>query len=106
MADIDALKRHREQRVFQGWDKYVPPQHVEASEGSLHRLVEDVIALGPKPSEAAVRALVDECVRRFNELDDGWICTIERDDIFEQVCQVVQLAGFECDEDWLDERDW
>ena len=106
MADRAVLESLREQRFFGGWDEYVNPEHVAASEASMRRLIDDLLALGPEPTEAAARAAVDACVCRFNDLDDGWICTIERDDIFEQVCRVVDPCGFDCQEDWLDERDW
>jgi hypothetical protein len=106
MADIATLQRLREGRFFDGWDGFVAPEHVEASEASLRRLIDDLIALGPKPTEEAARRAVDACVRRFNDLDDGWICTIEREDIYEQVGRVVDACGFDCQEDWLDERDW
>jgi hypothetical protein len=60
---------------------------------------------GPVGCRAA-RATVDECVRRFNALDDGWICTLEREDIYEQVGRVVEACGFGYDEDWITEREW
>jgi hypothetical protein len=106
VADIAALKRLREQRFFDGWDGFIAPEHVEASEASIHRLIDDLLALDPLPSEEAARQAVDECVRRFNGIDDGWICTIERENIYEQIGQVVDACGFDCQEDWLDERDW
>jgi hypothetical protein len=106
MVDIAAVRRLREQRFFGGWDEFVAPEHVEASEASVRRLIDDLISLGPEPTEEAARRAVDECVRRFNDIDDGWICTIEREDIYEQLGRIVELCGFECDEDWLDERDW
>jgi hypothetical protein len=106
MVDRAALEQLRGQRFFEGWDEFVGPERVAASEASLRRLIDDLLALGPEPSEEAARAAVDECVRRFNTLDDGWICTIEREDIYEQIGRVVDSCGFECDEDWLGERDW
>jgi hypothetical protein len=106
MADFVALQRLRGQRFFEGWDGYVNPEYVEASEASVRQLIDDLITLGPQPTEEAARRAVDECVRRFNGLDDGWICTTEREDIYEQVGRVVDAAGFNCQEDWLDERDW
>ena len=106
MADIPPLQRFREQRFFDGWDGFVAPECVEASETSVRRLIENLIALGPKPTEEEVRRVVDACVRRFNDLDDGWICTIEREDIYEQIGRIVGACGFDCQEDWLRERDW
>jgi len=53
------------------------------------------------------RTAVDACVRRFNDLnDDGWICTIEREDIYEQIGRVIDLCGFDYREEWVGERDW
>ena len=105
MADIAALTALRGQRFFEAWDGHVPAKNVAASEASVGRLIDELIALGPAPTEKAARRAVAACVRRFNKLDDGWICTIEREDICEQIETVVELCGFECDEDWID-RDW
>ena len=107
MADIAGLRRLREERFFDGWDEFVEAERVAASEASVRRLIDDLIALGPELSEEAARAAVDECVRRFNALDDdGWICTIEREDIYEQVGRVIDLCGFEYGGEWVGERDW
>jgi hypothetical protein len=106
MADRAVLEQLRGQRFFAGWDEFVSPERVEASEDSLRRLIDDLLVLGSDPSEEATRAAVDECVRRFNALDDGWICTQEREDIYEQVGRVVDACGFEFDEDWMGEREW
>ena len=96
-----------EERFFRGWDQFVNSERVAASEATIRELVEDLIALGSGLSEDAARAAVDACVRRFNDLDDeGWICTVEREDINEQVGWVIDLCGFEYDEDWVTERDW
>jgi hypothetical protein len=50
---------------------------------------------------------VRRCVKRFNKLDDGWICTIEREDICDCLAQIVDLCGMDGSADWVDEdRDW
>lgn len=106
MADIAGLQRLRDERFFTGWDEFVEAERVAASEASVRQLIDDLIALGPMLSEKKARKAVDACVRRFNALDDdGWICTIEREDICEQIERAIELCGFECDEDWID-RDW
>jgi hypothetical protein len=110
MADLEALRALRDQRFFDGWDGYLAPELVQASDEALRHLVDGLITLGERLRVSAARRLVDECVHRFNELDlsgdHHWICTIEREDIFEQVGRAVELCGFEYDEDWLDEREW
>jgi hypothetical protein len=104
--DVAGLRAIRDERFFANWDDYVPKERITASEQSIRQLIDDLIALGKKATQRAARRAVDVCVRRFNEMDDGWICTIEREDIGEQVGRVIDLTGFEYDEDWLDERDW
>ena len=107
MADIAGLRELRDGRFFAGWDEFVSPERVAASEASIRGLVDDLIAHGPELSEDAARAAVDACVRRFNALDEeGWICTIEREDIYEQVGRAIDLCGFEYGEEWVSERDW
>ena len=106
MADRASLEQFHNQRFFAGWDEFVSPKRVAASEASLRRLIDDLLSLSPEPSEEAARLAVDECVLRFNALDDGWICTIEREDIYEQVGRVVDACGFGYDEDWIHEREW
>lgn len=107
MADIAGLRRLRDERFFAGWDEFVSRERIATSEASLRSLIDDLIALGPKLSEDAARTAVDACVRRFNALDDeGWICTIEREDIYEQVGRAIDLCGFEYSEEWVGERDW
>jgi hypothetical protein len=100
------LKKLRAERFFAGWDGFVDAKRVKSAEASIRRLIDDLIALGRGRTEAAARRAVDACVRRFNRMDDGWICTIEREDIFEQIGRVIDACGFDYDEDWLDERDW
>jgi hypothetical protein len=107
VADSAGLQLLRDERFFAGWDEFVSPERVVASEASVRRLIDDLIALGPEPSEESARLAVDDCVRRFNALDDeGWICTIEREDIYEQVGRVIDLCGFDYGEEWVGERDW
>jgi hypothetical protein len=96
--------------MFGNWAPDVPDDRIAAATECVRRLIDDVLALGAEPEEDGVRNAVDECVRRFNELDEldanSWIFTIEREDIGEVIWKVIDLAGFEGDEDWLDEREW
>jgi hypothetical protein len=107
MADVTGLQELRDGRFFPGWDGFVAPERIAASEASVRSLVDELITCGPNLSEDAARAAVDECFRRFNALDDdGWICTIEREDIYEQVGRAIELCGFEYGEEWVSERHW
>jgi hypothetical protein len=106
VADIAGLQRLGDERFFAGWDKFVSPERVEASEVNVRHLIDDLVALGPQMSEEAARRTVEACVRRFNALDDGWIVTLEREDIYEQIGRVIDLCGFEYNEDWIGAREW
>lgn len=106
MIDIDGLKARFGGRFFEDWDGFVDAEKVEASEQGLRVLIDDIAKLGPDASEPDVREAVDRCIRRFNDLDDGWIATIERESIVEQIYEIITFCGFEDDDDWYAERDW
>jgi hypothetical protein len=72
----------------------------------LNQLATDLAALGPSPTESAAREAVGQCVRRFNEFDISWICTIEREEIGDAIHDLVTECGLEWDEDYLEDADW
>jgi hypothetical protein len=100
--------------MFSHWAPDVPDDRIAAAADTVKRLIDKVLALGADLQEADMRGVVDTCVRRFNELDkldaNGWIFTIEREDISEAIWRVVELAGFELDEgpddSWTEGREW
>ena len=107
MLDIPGLQQIRELRFFAGWDGYVAAEKVKAAEDSIRSLIDALVALGPEGSKRSVRREVQACVERFNELDDGWICTIEREDIVERLGHIVNLCGLDGSAEWVDDgRNW
>ena len=107
MLDIAALRKFRDGRFFATWDGHVPPESVETSERTVRSLVDSLIALGPAGSESQVRQEVRQCVERFNELDQGWICTIEREDICDCLERIVEHCGIDASAEWIAEnREW
>jgi hypothetical protein len=107
MLDVTALKQFREQRFFAGWVGSVAPESVAASEQTIRALIDSLVALGPAAPETAVQEAVHDCVERFNELDQGWISTIEREDICDCLSRVVELCGLDSSADWIAEnREW
>ncbi len=100
------LRKLRKERFFESWGDFVDANRIKSAEASIRRLIDELLALGRGRTEAAARHAVALCVRRFNRMDDGWICTIEREDIDEQIGRVIDACGFEYGEDWLDEREW
>lgn len=110
MLDLDALKQRRRQRSFANWDDFLESELVARSDESVWQLIDGLISLGAEATREQVQAKIDECVRRFNQLDqsckDSWICTIEREDIGEVLWELIDLCGFHGSEEWLAERDW
>jgi hypothetical protein len=107
MLDIPGLQQFRGQRFFEGWDGYVAAEKVKASEDSIRTLIDALVSLGSDGVKKAVRRAVRQCVERFNEMDGGWICTIEREDIVECLGRIVDLCGMDGSAEWVDDgRDW
>jgi hypothetical protein len=110
MSNLQELQLRRTRRTFAHWDEFVPASLVAESDAAVQQLIERLIALGASPSREQVRAEIDRCVRRFNELDrsvpNSWIFTIEREDIAGALWKLIDLCGFEGGEEWLDEREW
>jgi hypothetical protein len=110
MSDLTALRQYKDQPMFAHWAPDVADDRIAGATDSVRRLIEDVLALGTDPAETGVRAAVATCVQRFNDPDaagdDPWIFTIEREDIGEVLWRVIDLAGFEADEGWLEGREW
>jgi hypothetical protein len=103
----ERLAKVRGKRHFKGWDTFVDCRLVQRSEASIDKLIDDLILLGNEPDETKARRAVARCVKRFNRMDDdGWICTIEREDICGVVAGLVVACGFEDDDDWYEDADW
>ena len=107
MIDITSLRALRGQRFFAAWDGSVAPDRVADSEESIRRLIDALIELGPTADEIPVRRAVHDCVERFNSMDQGWICSLEREDICDVLGRVVECCGLSASADWIAEnREW
>lgn len=100
-----SLREFCNQRFFANWDTFVADERIAAAERIMQQLVAEFV-IHPQISAEIVRAAVGRCVERFNEIDDTWICTIERDDICEAIFRIVTAAGGEWNEELLGGRDW
>jgi len=105
MSDLTALTQLRERSLFATWPVRRRDRQTAAVD-AIRQLISKVIAIGANPNGSDVRLAISACVRTFNALDDGWIATIEREDIAEAIFDVVRLAGFQCDDGWIADREW
>ena len=71
--------------------------------------IDALIALGPDAPEPALIDEIQHCVQRFNDLDEdeGFIETIEREDICEAIDRMADLIGLDDYGEALEGgRDW
>lgn len=90
------LPKVRVAKLFASWKGSVKSGIVKESRALLVTCVDELVALGPKPRKAAKIAVLKKCIEGFNELDarhDGWIATIEREDICDAFQDVVAASG-------------
>ena len=96
--------------MFAGWQGYVEPAQLRGSRKIMRQAIDALEALGPEPPEWAVLDVLRRTVERFNELEDetdGFIDTIEREDICERLSDLVHLTGLEGLDELADYwRDW
>jgi hypothetical protein len=103
------LEDLRQQTPFPGWAGYVGPSALRGARRIIRATIDALIALGPDAPEPARLDEIRHCVQRFNALDadEGFIMTIEREDICELIDEVAELVGLEdYDEDLDGDRDW
>src|SRR5262249_14220625 len=90
---------------FADWP--VSPAVREACWKNLADTLDALIALGPKGSVEGASDLLRLCIERYNKLDEGFISTIEREDLCEILYEIGDLCGLDNEEEWVDEwRDW
>ena len=109
MIDAGALKAYRDGTILANWDGKVSATSLEATRVTLRQLAVALIATAPDTSLERIGTLFVACVERFNELDmeDQFICTIEREDICEELYRLGDLCGVsDSVDEWLDNRDW
>lgn len=109
MINADSLARYLEARILPQWDGEVPARHVDATRLTLQRLVNGLAGLPPAASTTEIGRLFVSCVDELNELDmnDQFICTIEREDICDELYKLGDICGVADQIDsWLGNRDW
>ncbi len=94
-----------EATLFGDWP--ITPEQREACWQNLAQTLDALIALGRRGTVADATAVLCGCVERFNALDEGFICTIEREELCEILEEVGEFCGLDSEEDWVGPmRDW
>jgi hypothetical protein len=110
--DTLTLLNFRAERPFGDWRRLWPAAAVTRAREIFRDTIDQLIALGPKPTLAAAKPILQTCVERFNALDGtgGFVIeTEEREDICEHFARMVHAAGLaeygsgDLTEQW---RDW
>jgi hypothetical protein len=107
--EIEALRDYRRRvdglSLFSDWN--ATPEQRQACRGNLAKTLEKLIALGPHGSVDDATDLLRQCIEEFNELDEGFIGTIEREQLCDMLYDIGDLCGLDGEEEWVDEwRDW
>ncbi|WP_425397204.1 hypothetical protein [Aeoliella sp.] len=108
--EATTLENLRNRQFFEHWDDYPAKKAILGSRQIMQETVEQLIELGTAATESARLAVLQECIERFNRLDeelDHFVLTIEREDICEEFEMLVHACGLGAHEDLADEwRDW
>ena len=100
---LDELRK----RPFKGWESFVEPDELSASRRAVRKTIDALLALGPDAAAPLKMNLLHGLIEQFNEIDDGWICTIECEDICEVAYDIAELVGLErYGEALTGRRDW
>jgi hypothetical protein len=90
---------------FDDWP--ITPAQRQACWQNLVQTVDALIALGPRGTAEGATEILRQCVERYNELDEGFICTLEREELCDILYEIGECCGPDSEDDWVDEwRDW
>lgn len=109
MIDADGLRTYREGDILESWNDEVPQPALDATRNVLRQLIDELLALPPTAADTTIGELFSKCVDRLNDLDTEheFICTIEREDLCEELYTLGELCGVsENVDELLSDRDW
>jgi len=109
--NIESLTKFRKrltderESYFAEWE--MEPDQREACWQNLALTLDALIALGQQGSVKNSTEILRRCVEQYNELDDGFICTIEREELCDIMYEIGGYCGLDGDGAWVDAwRDW
>lgn len=109
MINVDGLKSYVNSDLLTSWEGDVDVAALDATRITLRELASGLISIAGAPKMDQIGKLFTECIDRLNALDSEheFICTIEREDLCEQIYALGDLCqASENVDDWLGNRDW
>src|SRR5580692_10042732 len=85
---------------FADWP--VESEQREACWQNLVQTLDALITLGSQGTIEDATDILRQCVERYNELDEGFICTIEREELCDIIYEIGGYCGLDRKEDWVD----
>jgi len=87
------------QRPFKSWEGYLDATDLRAARKAIRATIDALLALGPEAPEPLQLNVLRWCTERFYEFDDdnGWVGTLEREDVcafLDEVAAAVGLADY------------
>lgn len=99
-----------EQARLRDWQEGVPKKGAAAIRRALLATVKEIAEADAMDRQTAALAAVKACVRKLNVIDAKhglFIGTIEREDLCDILCGLLESAGVEDSDDFVDaEREW
>lgn len=106
--NITWLKRLRQNELLADWQGHVTETDILACRKILHATIDKLLEVGPQKIAADGPTIVTEAVLALNEIDSGFICTIEREDLCEFFEELGERSGLSAGdiEEVLENREW
>jgi hypothetical protein len=109
--DLDGVRAYRTRLDLDGGSFFddwpIEPKQRAACRATLIGCLDALIALGPGAAKDDALDVLRQCIEAYNELDEGFICTIEREELCDHLYEIGDLCGLKDEGDWVDEwRDW
>lgn len=97
-----------EKKRFSMWLGFIDNKIVNEVNSIFKKCIQQIIQL-EKPVKNKQKALIKECIISINKLNEKeeFIYTSEAEDLFEELCEIVESIGIEDAEECIDQwRDW
>jgi len=87
--NLDGLNALRGASFLEQWTHVVSEDNIAKTRSIIKRGIDTLTDLGPSSSEFDRIHVLRSIVQALNDADDGFICTIEREDL----CEFLSLVG-------------